>query len=785
MATFPHDTLLVRASKYRFTRLIELLLRRGADIDLQGDHGDTALAVAAFAGDSGIVQLLLDANGRTDLRDVIGMTALEAAQASASLSSTPPYEAKRLAEAARLIEQHEHAVQAQIQERAREARALAEQQAQQAVQLADAALQQAIDAGALAEIKAALKAHADQASPAVLKQAEQRRNQLRNAENLKKEEERKAERQAKLLRQKEAKRATVTPATEAASEEAADAERQAKAKVAKEEAETKRAAEAKVAKAKAAKEAAEAEAAEAARAAKAAEVARAAELKAERKVRKQAAKEAAEREAAAAKERAVKEAAANEAAAKEAAAKEAAQRKAAAEEAAAKRRAAKEAAAKAREAREAAAREAKEAAARETAAREATAREAKEAAARDAKEAAVHEAAASEQAARAAAAREAAAKQSDEAAAMVEAPAVQCRPLALPAAELADATASFAPGRKIGEGGFGSVFKALPLPSLPQHTVAVKRLAAEAGAAELRAELEILSRCAHAHLLPLLGYSIDARCLVYPLARGGSLDDRLFRTPDGLQRLAMLGCHAPPPLPWQHRVRILRDTVRALVYLHREARPAVFHGDVKPPNILLDAAGNALLADVGLAKQAELGRQTLQTHCTIQAPRGTPGYLDPLMMNELVHSEVTDGYAAGITMLVTLTGKPAVGLHAQCRSMLRFPDSPDKWQAPGVPDAAAGEWPTDVVSKLASLVVGTSLSAFKEDRTPLPEALSELEAIASAASEAVPPLQGADDTSAAAAAASPASASPEEARSCVICLDKDREVRFACGHCVA
>eukprot|EP00966_Prymnesium_polylepis_P197991 4587726-Prymnesium_polylepis.1 len=60
------------------------------------------------------------------------MTALEAAQASASLSSTPPDEAKRLAEAARLIEQHEHAVQAQIQERARQARALAEQQAQQA-----------------------------------------------------------------------------------------------------------------------------------------------------------------------------------------------------------------------------------------------------------------------------------------------------------------------------------------------------------------------------------------------------------------------------------------------------------------------------------------------------------------------------------------------------------------------------------------------------------------------------------------------------------------------------
>eukprot|EP00966_Prymnesium_polylepis_P321547 7377858-Prymnesium_polylepis.1 len=92
------------------------------------------------------------------------MTVLEATLAS--LSSTPPDKAPRCVEAARLIQQHEQAVQARIQERAREARALAEQQAQQAVQLADVALQQAIDAGALAEIKAALKAHADKASPA-------------------------------------------------------------------------------------------------------------------------------------------------------------------------------------------------------------------------------------------------------------------------------------------------------------------------------------------------------------------------------------------------------------------------------------------------------------------------------------------------------------------------------------------------------------------------------------------------------------------------------------------
>eukprot|EP00966_Prymnesium_polylepis_P317642 7338513-Prymnesium_polylepis.1 len=69
--------------------------------------------------------------------------------------------------------------------------------------------------------------------------------------------------------------------------------------------------------------------------------------------------------------------------------------------------------------------------------------------------------------------------------------------------------------------------------------------------------------------------------------------------------------------------------------------------------------------------------------------------MDPLITNELAHSEVTDGYAAGITLLVALTGKPAVGLTEQCRHMLRHPNSPDKWQAPGVPDATADEWPAE------------------------------------------------------------------------------------------
>ena len=92
------------------------------------------------------------------------------------------------------------------------------------------------------------------------------------------------------------------------------------------------------------------------------------------------------------------------------------------------------------------------------------------------------------------------------------------------------------------------------------------------GGDELWAEVALLSRCRHPHLLVLHGYCLEpcALCLVYPIARGGNLEDRLLRTADGLHRLDMslLGCNSTPPLSWQACVRILCETLRALTYLH-------------------------------------------------------------------------------------------------------------------------------------------------------------------------------------------------------------------------
>ena len=179
-------------------------------------------------------------------------------------------------------------------------------------------------------------------------------------------------------------------------------------------------------------------------------------------------------------------------------------------------------------------------------------------------------------------------------------PRVLKKAMQLRAHELSTATAGFNPKYLIASGTFGQVFAAT-LPSLPGAGVcAIKRVTADCGE-DVSAEVELLSKAAHANLLPLLGFSHGHEaCLVFPLMRGGTLEDRVIRTPAGEERLSALGQSSPPlPLAWWERVRILRDATRGLVYLHTICQ--TLHSDVKPSNILLDKRLNARLADFGLA----------------------------------------------------------------------------------------------------------------------------------------------------------------------------------------
>ena len=116
--------------------------------------------------------------------------------------------------------------------------------------------------------------------------------------------------------------------------------------------------------------------------------------------------------------------------------------------------------------------------------------------------------------------------------------------------------------------------------------------------------------------------------------------------------------------------------------------------------------------------------------------RGTPEFVDPLYVH-LLHgqaSELTDGYALGLTILVTLTGQPVSGhgneLMQRCRGMLMHPNERERWEAPGQPDPRAGNWPARVACGLARLVAGLAWENVAEQRLPLPEALKALEDLA-------------------------------------------------------
>uniref|UniRef100_A0A7S2C0G6 Protein kinase domain-containing protein n=1 Tax=Haptolina brevifila TaxID=156173 RepID=A0A7S2C0G6_9EUKA len=334
------------------------------------------------------------------------------------------------------------------------------------------------------------------------------------------------------------------------------------------------------------------------------------------------------------------------------------------------------------------------------------------------------------------------------------------------------------------------------------------------------------------------------------LCPGGNFEDRLVPSAGGRQRLAMLGL-TPAPLGWRHRLMVVRDVASALVYLHTpyERKPLILHRDVKPSNILLSllseptsvppsetgaaatlealwpssrpvpapAPLRAWLSDVGVAKvddprtghttdapqPAFLPSPAQATHLSTSTVRGTPGFVDNLVVNGLQHSEATDGFALGVTLLMSLTGLPAVGLLARCNLMLRHTQQPELWSS-----LLDGHWPTAVAAEMAAIVWDLTMPVFKEDRLPIPEAMRRLEALlatpaapttpAAAATPAAPgspgeeadtptPVGGAriaQEPQGAAGVPESSVAAPalDELRSCIICDNAPRSTRFRCGH---
>ncbi|CAN6334927.1 unnamed protein product [Urochloa humidicola] len=203
------------------------------------------------------------------------------------------------------------------------------------------------------------------------------------------------------------------------------------------------------------------------------------------------------------------------------------------------------------------------------------------------------------------------------------------------------ATDNLSDDHKLGEGGFGSVYRGF-LKDMGLH-VAIKRVSksSKQGRKEYASEVRIISRLRHRNLVQLIGWCHGGGelLLVYELMPNGSLDTPLHSSAAGL-------------LPWPVRRDIVLGLGSALLYLHEEWEQCVLHRDIKPSNVMLDASFHAKLGDFGLARLVDHGRGS---HTTVLA--GTMGYMDPECMITGRASAESDVYSFGIVLLEIACGR--------------------------------------------------------------------------------------------------------------------------------
>ncbi|KAI8536695.1 hypothetical protein RHMOL_Rhmol10G0276600 [Rhododendron molle] len=211
--------------------------------------------------------------------------------------------------------------------------------------------------------------------------------------------------------------------------------------------------------------------------------------------------------------------------------------------------------------------------------------------------------------------------------------------------ELQMATNNFEETRKLGQGGYGVVYKGY-LANQKGLEVAVKRFSRESlkGQDDFFQELTIINQLRHKYLVPLQGWCHNhgKLLLVYDYMPNGSLDKHLFGNANNT------------PLSWNLRRKIITGVASALHYLHNEYQKRVVHRDVKASNIMLDVEFNAKLGDFGLARALDYEKTS---YIDAKGVAGTRGYVAPEYVFTGKATEQSDVYVFGAVLLEVVCGR--------------------------------------------------------------------------------------------------------------------------------
>ncbi|RDX61414.1 Cysteine-rich receptor-like protein kinase 29, partial [Mucuna pruriens] len=211
------------------------------------------------------------------------------------------------------------------------------------------------------------------------------------------------------------------------------------------------------------------------------------------------------------------------------------------------------------------------------------------------------------------------------------------------------ATDNFSVANKLGQGGFGIVYKGTLSNG---QDIAIKRLCINSnqGEPEFKNEILLTGKLQHRNLVRLLGFCFARRerILIYEFVPNKSLDYFIF---DKVNRVN---------LNWETRYKIIKGIARGLLYLHEDSRVQVIHRDLKSSNILLDEELNPKIADFGLARLFETNQIQAGTNTIV----GTFGYMAPEYIKHGEFSVKSDVFSFGVVVLEIVCGQRNGVIHS-------------------------------------------------------------------------------------------------------------------------